>query len=147
MPSDAPRRRRKGVRIRATPTRKSGLVGVSRPPAGYTEGMKLVRSPWAYLLAVVAAALTVLLLGAIWTSAVMPDECASTRVQCGGTAAYVTTFAPPAILLTGGVAAFVLTFRRWTDGTEWRVWHGVGWALFVAMMLFVGFSAPMFIET
>ncbi|PHV66575.1 hypothetical protein [Williamsia muralis] len=41
----------------------------------------------------------------------------------------------PAILLLGGLGAFVQTYRVWKRGGGWPVWQGAGWFLFVLMLL------------
>jgi hypothetical protein len=41
----------------------------------------------------------------------------------------------PAILLVGGVAAFVRTYRVWKAGGAWLPWQGAGWFLLVLMLV------------
>lgn len=41
----------------------------------------------------------------------------------------------PAVLLIGGVGAFINTYQVWrTEGT-WPIWHGAGWLLFTLMLI------------
>jgi hypothetical protein len=41
----------------------------------------------------------------------------------------------PAVLLLGGLGAFVQTYRVWKRGGGWPVWQGAGWFLFVLMLV------------
>ncbi|MEV0246951.1 hypothetical protein AB0H76_10220 [Nocardia sp. NPDC050712] len=45
-------------------------------------------------------------------------------------------FAPGAVLLLGGLGAFVITYLRWRDGKNWVIWQGAGWFLFVLMTVY-----------
>jgi hypothetical protein len=41
----------------------------------------------------------------------------------------------PAILLGGGIGAFVKTYRVWKDEGAWPAWQGAGWFLLTLMLL------------
>ena len=44
---------------------------------------------------------------------------------------------PTTVLLAGALAAFLFTFRVWRAGGEWRIWHAAGWAMFIAMSVYI----------
>jgi len=41
----------------------------------------------------------------------------------------------PAILLAGGIGAFVKTYRVWKDEGAWPAWQGAGWFLLTLMLV------------
>lgn len=41
----------------------------------------------------------------------------------------------PAILLVGGIGAFVKTYRVWKHQGAWPAWQGAGWFLLVLMLV------------
>jgi VIT1/CCC1 family predicted Fe2+/Mn2+ transporter len=41
----------------------------------------------------------------------------------------------PAILLIGGIGAFVKTYREWKAEGAWPAWQGAGWFLLVLMLV------------
>jgi uncharacterized membrane protein HdeD (DUF308 family) len=41
----------------------------------------------------------------------------------------------PAILLLGGIGAFVKTYRVWQDEGAWPAWQGAGWFLLTFMLV------------
>jgi hypothetical protein len=41
----------------------------------------------------------------------------------------------PAILLIGGIGAFVRTYRVWKAEGAWPAWQGAGWFLLVLMLV------------
>jgi hypothetical protein len=41
----------------------------------------------------------------------------------------------PAILLVGGIGAFVKTYRVWKDEGAWPAWQGAGWFLLTLMLV------------
>lgn len=43
--------------------------------------------------------------------------------------------ATPAVLLIGGVGAFVKTYRVWRAAGTWPIWQGAGWFLLSLMLL------------
>jgi hypothetical protein len=44
----------------------------------------------------------------------------------------------PAILLVGGIGAFVKTYRVWRAGGTWPFWQGAGWFLLTLMLVSLG---------
>lgn len=47
----------------------------------------------------------------------------------------VIASAVPAILLIGGIGAFVRTYREWRAKGAWVAWQGAGWFLLVLMLV------------
>ncbi|MEU4811365.1 hypothetical protein AB0H20_19380 [Nocardia fluminea] len=48
---------------------------------------------------------------------------------------------PSAILLLGGIGAFVRTYQRWRAAGSWRTWQGAGWFLFILMTAYLALGA------
>jgi hypothetical protein len=46
----------------------------------------------------------------------------------------------PAILLAGGICAFVKTYRVWHQQGAWPAWQGAGW--FLLLLMLVSLSIP-----
>ena len=46
----------------------------------------------------------------------------------------------PAVLLAGGIGAFVKTYRVWRVGGTWPIWQGAGW--FLLCLMLVSLSLP-----
>ena len=46
----------------------------------------------------------------------------------------------PIVLLVGGIAAFIKTYRIWRAGGTWPIWQGAGWILLTLML--VSLSIP-----
>lgn len=65
---------------------------------------------------------------------------------CGTPERQLLTFAPTAILMLGGIGAFIRTYQLWKQEQYSRAWHGVGWALFMLMLVYVVASAPVLLD-
>jgi hypothetical protein len=61
-------------------------------------------------------------------------------------ASLVLASSVPAILLLGGIGAFVKTYQVWRAGGTWPMWQGAGWFLLVLMLvcLSIPWSAAVF---
>jgi hypothetical protein len=61
-------------------------------------------------------------------------------------ASLVLASSVPAILLIGGIGAFVKTYQVWRAGGTWPMWQGAGWFLLVLMLvcLSIPWSAAVF---
>lgn len=93
--------------------------------------------------AVLAAAAGVgfVILAAIWVSTcsgAIPVDTAA----CGAPQRTMLALGAPLILLSGGLWAFLRTYRVWRDGGTWWAWQGAGWFLFVMMLVTLAASAP-----
>ncbi|MBB3038779.1 hypothetical protein [Hoyosella altamirensis] len=61
--------------------------------------------------------------------------------ESGGVAGNLLTFGPAAILLLGGIGAFVQTYRVWRRGGTWPLWQGAGWFLLVLFFAYAALSS------
>lgn len=59
---------------------------------------------------------------------------------CTDTARMVVVVVPSALLLFGGIGAFVQAYRAWRRNGTWPIWQGAGWFLFVLMLIYLGIS-------
>lgn len=111
-----------------------------------TSGADLtVRRAATYTVAVMGGAVVVALLSVAWMS-IGSGDCAESMMECAGGEKYVLVFGPPALLLLGGVGAFVQTYRVWRAGGRWPIWQGAGWMLFVFMLIYASLSAGALTE-
>nr|WP_271209655.1 hypothetical protein [Rhodococcus wratislaviensis]GLK34334.1 hypothetical protein GCM10017611_11810 [Rhodococcus wratislaviensis] len=111
-----------------------------------TSGVDLTfRRAATYTVAVIGGAVVVALLSVAWMS-IGSGDCAESMMECAGEEKYVLVFGPPALLLLGGVGAFVQTYRVWRAGGRWPIWQGAGWMLFVFMLIYASLSAGALTE-
>lgn len=107
---------------------------------------RAMRAATWFTIAVALAALAVMGIAILWSVAVDNGECADAEFKvCQSPQRYVLAMAPTAILLIGGVTAFVQSYRAWRSGHAWPIWQGAGWVLFVLSLLYLGLSAPVLI--
>jgi hypothetical protein len=52
-------------------------------------------------------------------------------------ASLVLASSVPAILLLGGIGAFVKAYRVWRAGGTWPMWQGAGWFLLTLMLVYL----------
>ena len=99
---------------------------------------RTARNAQLFTLGAVSVAIVVLL-ATLAFSAANSGGCTGNRsfFACNATARTVLGIVPTSVLLAGALAAFLLTFRVWRAGGEWRIWHAAGWALFVAMSIYI----------
>jgi hypothetical protein len=104
------------------------------------------RSAASYVGAVIAVALAVMALTAAG-AATGRQECADEGQPplCSDPARRVLVFVPTAILLVGGLGAFVVAYRVWRRVGTWPIWHGAGWVLLVFMLIYLGMSARVLV--
>ena len=102
-------------------------------------GRKAVR----FCVVVVVAAAVVVGLTLAWAMTARGDECADADFAvCASPDRYILAMVPTAILLGGGIVAFVRSYRLYRAGGAWPIWQGAGWFLFVLMLFYMGVSAP-----
>ncbi|SEL00929.1 hypothetical protein [Rhodococcus maanshanensis] len=105
---------------------------------------RALRAASRYALAVIVLALAVMAAAVGWAVIARPDDCvADTVLACTTAPRLVLALVPTSILLLGGIGAFVQTYRVWRAGGTWPIWHGAGWTLFIAMLLYLGISATV----
>lgn len=73
----------------------------------------------------------VIVLAAIWLVADLLIDPSSLLWGAGSTA----------ILLLGGIGAFIKGYRAWKHGGNWTIWQGAGWLLFALMLATMGTAA------
>lgn len=61
---------------------------------------------------------------------------------CGPPQRLTLAFGAPLILLTGGLYAFVRTYRAWKLRHTWWAWQGAGWFLMLLMLLTLTMGLP-----
>ncbi|MBM4725286.1 hypothetical protein [Prescottella equi] len=59
---------------------------------------------------------------------------------CTDTARIVVVVVPSALLLLGGIGAFVQAYRVWRRAGTWPIWQAAGWVLFVLMLVYLGIA-------
>ncbi|MFI6871756.1 hypothetical protein [Nocardia sp. NPDC050406] len=59
---------------------------------------------------------------------------------CDNPSRLVVGLVPGAVLLLGGLGAFVQTFRAWRQGRAWPIWQGAGWFLFMLMVAYLAIA-------
>ncbi len=93
--------------------------------------------------AVLAAAAGVgfLVVAALWVST-CNGEMGVDTVGCGAPERALLAFGAPAILLAGGIWAFLRTYRVWRDRGIWWAWQGAGWFLLLLMLLTLTMGVP-----
>lgn len=89
----------------------------------------------------IAAAGAVFLLGAVvWVSTC--QGATADLVACGTPQRTLLALAAPAVLLGGGLRAFLRAYQTWRRGEMSWAWHGAGWFLLTSMLLVLTTSMP-----
>ncbi|WP_253900489.1 hypothetical protein [Mycobacterium asiaticum] len=92
--------------------------------------------------AVVGLAMLVLLLTVMWAGSCKSGSGDHSLEHCGALRRNAIALGSPLILLLGGIAAFVRTYRVWRMGGRWWVWQGVGWFLLALMLVVLTLAVP-----
>lgn len=87
------------------------------------------------------AGVAFIVVAALWVST-CGGAMAVDTVACGVPQRTLLAFGGPAILLVGGIWAFVRTYRVWREHGTWWAWQGAGWLLLTLMALTLTMSAP-----
>jgi hypothetical protein len=88
-----------------------------------------------------AAGVGFLIAAALWVST-CHGEISVDTVACGAPQRTLLAFGAPAILLAGGIRAFLRTYRVWRDRGVWWAWQGAGWFLLMLMLLTLTMGVP-----
>lgn len=97
---------------------------------------RMFRRAASYVVSVLATAMLVFLLILLWSA---QSECVDAdTLLCDTTAETAVVIGPSAVLLIGGIGAFVETYLQWRRGRAWPIWQGAGWFLFVLMVVYLG---------
>ncbi|WP_280441998.1 hypothetical protein [Nocardia brasiliensis] len=95
------------------------------------------RQAAAYVLAVLGVAAAVFVVTTVW-AANRAACAAAASTLCDTTAKTAVLAGPAAVVLLGGIGAFIRTYQQWRRGRNWPIWQGAGWFLFVLMTVFLG---------
>ncbi|MBF9315672.1 hypothetical protein [Mycobacteroides chelonae] len=91
------------------------------------------KAVWFSVVVVVAAGITLI------TSVMWMGQCSISldvdEALCGRHGAPMIALASPAVLLIGGIVAFVQTYRSWKRRESWWIWQGAGWFLLLLMVV------------
>ena len=91
----------------------------------------------------VAIALVILLGSMAWMSGCKTGAGQGALHNCSALQRNTLAIGPAAILLIGGVWAFVRTYLVWRARGGWWIWQGAGWFLMMLMLLVLGMTAPL----
>ncbi|MBM4575418.1 hypothetical protein GS415_02305 [Rhodococcus hoagii] len=88
--------------------------------------------------ATIVLALIAMVVTIVWVGA---GDCAPDEGRlCTDTARIVVVVVPSALLLLGGIGAFVQAYRVWRRAGTWPIWQAAGWFLFVLMLVYLGIA-------
>lgn len=99
-----------------------------------------VRDAVRFGLGVAAAGVAFLVVAAVWVSTCGGDT--ADTMACGAPQRTLLAIGAPAILLIGGLRAFVRTYQTWRRQETWWAWQGAGWFLLTLMLLILTMSMP-----
>ncbi len=99
-----------------------------------------VRDAVRFGLGVAAAGVAFLVVAAVWVSTCGGDT--ADTMACGAPQRTLLAIGAPAILLIGGLRAFVRTYQTWRRQETWWAWQGAGWFLLTLMLLVLTMSMP-----
>lgn len=105
-----------------------------------------IRRATRYSVTVMAAAVTVMALAAFWAYLGRSNCVDASTVVCAPVDRYVLAIAPAAILMIGGLGAFVHTYTVWRRNGTWPVWQGAGWLLMTFMLIYSAMGAGLLAE-
>jgi hypothetical protein len=100
-----------------------------------------VRDALRFTLVVAVAAAGFLAVAAVWVSTCSGSV--ADPLACGVPQRTLLAVGAPAILLLGGIRAFVRTFQSWRREQPSWAWQGAGWVLLALMSLVLSTSTPM----
>lgn len=87
---------------------------------------------------VAVAAVAFLVVAALWVSTC--DDATVDTVACGSPQRTLLALGAPAILLVGGLRAFMRTYQTWRRRQTWWAWQGAGWFLLTLMLVVLTMS-------
>jgi hypothetical protein len=99
-----------------------------------------VREAVRFGLVVAVLGVAFLVVAAAWVSTC--DGATVDTAACGVPQRAILAIGAPAILLLGGLRAFVRTYQAWRNGETWWPWQGAGWFLFTLMLVALTMSMP-----
>jgi hypothetical protein len=115
-------------------------VAAFRNPNDLRHDDAHVREAVRFGLVVAVLAVAFLVTAASWVSTC--DGATVDTAACGVVQRAFLAIGAPAILLIGGLWAFVRTYQTWRNHETWWAWQGAGWFLFTLMLLVLTMSMP-----
>jgi hypothetical protein len=115
-------------------------VAVYQSPNDLRQDDANVRDAVRFGLGVAAAGVAFLVVAAVWVSTCGGDT--ADTMACGAPQRTLLAIGAPAILLIGGLRAFVRTYQTWRRQETWWAWQGAGWFLLTLMLLVLTMSMP-----
>jgi hypothetical protein len=104
---------------------------------------KTVAAAVKFVVATVAVAGIVLVAVVAWVSSCKAGSGTGALANCTALQRNTFAFGPAAVLLAGGVAAFVRTYQVWKARGGWWIWQGAGWFLLVLMLVVYTTTTPI----
>jgi hypothetical protein len=116
-------------------------VAVYHNPNDLRQDDANVRAAVRFGLVVAVAGVAFLVAAAVWVGTC--DGSTVDTVACGAPQRTLLAIGAPAILLIGGLRAFVRTYQTWRKHETWWAWQGAGWFLMTLMLLVLTMSMPV----
>jgi hypothetical protein len=113
---------------------------VYHSPNDLRHGDANVRDAVRFGLGVAVAGIAFLVVAAVWVSTC--SGATADTAACGAPQRTLLALGAPAILLIGGLRAFVRTYQAWRKHETWWAWQGAGWFLLTLMLLVLTMSMP-----
>lgn len=99
------------------------------------------RASW--YVAVVLALTAGVVAGALLWSAAGSSACPGVAEACPDPPRVGLAVGPAAVLLIGGLGAFVRTYAVWRRGGVWPIWQGAGWLLLVLFLAYATMASGL----
>jgi hypothetical protein len=91
----------------------------------------------------VVIAVLVLVAVAAWVHSCKSSSGDGMLANCTALQRNTLAFGPGAVLLIGGIWAFVRTYQVWKARGGWWIWQGAGWFLLVLMLVVYTATTPI----
>lgn len=114
----------------------------TRSGAGGEHGKRTFAAAARFTALVVVVAVLVLVAGLVWISDCRSGSGDAALAHCGAVRRNAVALGSPIVLLSGGVVAFVRTYRIWRARGPWWVWQGAGWFLLALMVVVLTLTTP-----
>ena len=115
-------------------------MAVSHHPNDLRHDDVNVRAAVRFAPVVAVAGAAFLVFAGLWVSTC--HGATADTIACGIPQRTLLAVGAPAILLTGGLWAFVRTYQTRRNRETWWAWQGAGWVLFTLMLLALTMSMP-----
>lgn len=99
-----------------------------------------IRDAVRFAIGIGAAGAIFLIAAMVWVSTCQGATADS--LACGAPQRTLLALAAPAVLMIGGLRAFVRAYQNWRRGEMSSAWQGAGWFLLTSMLLVLTTSLP-----